>query len=46
MKLAGYPNQVGEIVFNVGAIAAVMILIYVLYFTATYLIARRLVNAE
>jgi putative ABC transport system permease protein len=41
IKLAGFEEQTGEVIATALLIAAVMTAIYVLYFYATYLIAKR-----
>lgn len=41
MKASGFVIQASEIVTNVCAIAVIMMVIYFLYFTATYLIAKK-----
>lgn len=41
MELGGFDAQSGEVLVNTLLIAAVMTVIYVLYFSATYLIAKR-----
>ena len=41
MTLGGSPGLAGEVYFNAAAIALILSAIYALYFTATYLIARR-----
>lgn len=47
MTLSGYANLAGQVPICALAVAAVMILLYLLYFTATYLLAKRaVVDAE
>lgn len=41
MTIAGFAGQAWEIYRNAGLIAAAILLIYLLYFTATYLIEKR-----
>ena len=41
MRLGGYPEQVGVVYVSAALVALVLTVIYVLYFTATYRIARR-----
>lgn len=41
MKFAGFEDVVSSVYINSALIAAAMVLIYVLYFAATYLISRR-----
>lgn len=41
MQMCDFADQVGKIYLIAASVAAVMTLIYVLYFTATYLIAKR-----
>ena len=41
MRLGGYPEQVGVVYASAALVALVLTVIYVLYFTATYRIARR-----
>ena len=43
MILGGFPQQTGQILVTATAVAAVMALIYLLYFTATYLLAKQTV---
>jgi putative ABC transport system permease protein len=45
MELAGYAAQVGEVLTNTILIAAAMTVFYVLYFNATYLIAKRNISS-
>ena len=41
MRLGGFAENMWEVALNAGAIAGVVLVIYALYFTATYLIAKR-----
>lgn len=41
MRMSGNGEQLKEVYFNTGMIAAILTLIYVLYFFATYLISKR-----
>lgn len=41
MRFGGFKQQIGQVFVNAGMIALVTTLIYFLYFTATYLIARK-----
>lgn len=46
MKLGGFPKLAGDMAGIAGAVAAGMLLIYLLYFTATYLVAKKSIIQE
>lgn len=41
MKLSGFTDQIGQVYMNCIAVSTVIAIFYILYFTATYLIAKR-----